>query len=1007
MAKNDDSRTRQSIPISGLDTSAPDLTVADGKCEVLHNLRWAAGAWHDVKPLDIKFQIDISDPDSQLPRSLTIIYHHPAAGDDVYIASIPNDDDTISLCRVAAKDGAFVLHPEGINPLYVYRRLAISPTGGRTNLISVVSIKPVATDISVTIFYKKSPLDPTIYTRTLTILKGKTTSGNITGALFIENENTKPTPELDDMYSYPLFRTKDEALVASGFFATNILPDVKISHFGTALILIQQEKTPLYFLLDNNKYDLFRTEGLSIKLSIDTNNRVIQPNTTATEEIIAGGVNGTVHNTKQYTKLCDLTGTTIYYRQHNGDYWSGEICLFATLRMDDGTVVSQTPPYIIASELKRQYKMDEQPIDDKYCNNYYVVKKFNGEPIFCLKSRFAFNKQLRFTTNNFMFAPIVNIQTGDFKLNAYKHIKDVAIYATRINPTFDYGKLVSEYRNWELAGRRYDETKDPEAFSGSTNLDTIFAENKLLEQPFYLIKTIPKDELINNEISIKLNSELLENAEANTEYEPNQYAHTLSFTGIKEYNSRIHFFDINTQYSKGYDPVLPYEHTSEPSDADSLITEIKKDSRILSIVRCEDKMFTKDIVSLVVYPDANATNIRIACKSGNNTFNIYRTLVLHESRHLNIAYYITPREILDFGQIDSEAGGSTTRGAKTCYVKYPATTIPDNPTDINISVDIIDSYRQPNRLQTSGVNNLFNIPYSNSYAIGTESNRILAVNSAAIEMSDAKFGEFPLYVFTEEGVFAMQSGRGEVLYSATIPLNYDRIINPHTLAINQNVLYITDRGIHALFSNQSKLISEPLNDLQNLPPLEFLRNARMCYQHPFNEVIVWDDSKATDGTYQQNTAFVYSLGGGYWSTRDFEGTKLNTDEIFARKNAGLIFILDLNGETARLGNPSTVRLVTRPIKLGSAEFKRLETFIPRLFAEIPLTVEISFEASVDQKTWIPLRKDCIDTDRDFTLRRFPFSFRYLRISLETIISKNFELTRFDIEYYLRFLHRLR
>ena len=42
-------RQRQTVPIAGINRAENDLTVQDGCCETLHNLRYDAGAWRNVE----------------------------------------------------------------------------------------------------------------------------------------------------------------------------------------------------------------------------------------------------------------------------------------------------------------------------------------------------------------------------------------------------------------------------------------------------------------------------------------------------------------------------------------------------------------------------------------------------------------------------------------------------------------------------------------------------------------------------------------------------------------------------------------------------------------------------------------------------------------------------------------------------------------------------------------------------------------------------------------------
>ena len=211
-----------------------------------------------------------------------------------------------------------------------------------------------------------------------------------------------------------------------------------------------------------------------------------------------------------------------------------------------------------------------------------------------------------------------------------------------------------------------------------------------------------------------------------------------------------------------------------------------------------------------------------------------------------------------------------------------------------------------------------------------------------------------------------------------------------------------------MFSNDSRLISEALNDLHNMPPLDYLLTAKMCYQPSHNEVIVWNPGQAIGRAASGTRAYVYSLDGSSWSTRDFDGVKLNTNELFLRRASDHILLLDLDEEEVRPDQPVRVHMVTRPLKFGSTEYKRLETLILRLHTSESQPMRLLVEGSTDLKTWTALRDtDSLDAGRDILLRRFPCSMCYLRVTFEATVGTPLEFTQFDMEYYLRFLHRLR
>jgi hypothetical protein len=305
-------------------------------------------------------------------------------------------------------------------------------------------------------------------------------------------------------------------------------------------------------------------------------------------------------------------------------------------------------------------------------------------------------------------------------------------------------------------------------------------------------------------------------------------------------------------------------------------------------------------------------------------------------------------------------------------------------------------------LQVSSANNPFSLPFDNSYAIGSASNRIIALQSAAIEMSDAKFGEMPLYAFTTEGIFALQAG-GETLYSNVIPINYDKIINPNTLAINGAIVYITEKGVHLLTSQGTQVISTPIHDSAGMPPLDFLRSCKIIYPKQYNEIVLLNE------TDKEGVAYVYNLDAGYWSTRDLEGFKLNTDELYLGNT-----IYDLADEDESKALAMTI--TTRPIKLGNIEFKRLETIAPRMSSgDKVFASHIHLTGSVDGTNYMTLREHDLEIEahkvNPFTLRRTPFSAKYFKyhMFMEPKQGETFNpsITHIDFEWYIKFRRRMR
>jgi hypothetical protein len=263
-------------------------------------------------------------------------------------------------------------------------------------------------------------------------------------------------------------------------------------------------------------------------------------------------------------------------------------------------------------------------------------------------------------------------------------------------------------------------------------------------------------------------------------------------------------------------------------------------------------------------------------------------------------------------------------------------------------------------------------------------------------------GELTLYAFTEEGILALVAG-SETLYASVAAINYDKIINPNTLAINGAIVYITEKGVHLLTNQGTQVISAPIHDSAGMPPLDFLRSCKIIYPKQYNEIVLLNEAD------KKGVAYVYNLDAGYWSTRDLKGFKLNTDELYLGNT-----IYDLADEDESKALPMTI--TTRPIKLGNIEFKRLETIAPRMSSgDKDFVSHIHLTGSVDGTNYMTLREHDLEIEahkvNPFTLRRTPFSAKYFKyhMFMEPKQGETFNpsITHIDFEWYIKFRRRMR
>lgn len=1059
---NDNERMRVSVPITGIDTSTPDAIVADGKCERLHNMRFGSGAWRNVLESPGPYAV------FTLKYPFKVVYQHPANKDNSYIAvcteqnyHIYEDADSKELLYLQPRENSGIINvykKDGEN--YVALPDIIIYYDANTYTFSTAPNQGLYTDIDDSeTRYLTEGSEPKVGDLFYRIEDDETIS-EVGPIMFARQESEYWYVQVDtylygltDFEIVPIKGTPAEGTKLSTIPPNAVvsfdedkgdisnlqilcqydpLQKLSINHFGKTLFICRPNL--LTFVLKDDKYNY--TDFSRIKFQ-------------CSEKVVAGHINdsfvekgfGLPPAPKPGTLATWMQGDCIYYplaprtrdefllKQFGGDEWRGEICYFLTARMEDGTIIAVSPLFISGNNPSKSTQI--------------VVQTYNGEKAFCIYSRLKLiGNTLGWQGTNDVptkeqLSNISNIGSNNFDLNFAVYtdndnplIHDIALYSTRILPTFDLTKLpYIDTENWE----------NIDTFTVGT-LGSIFTDTAkdLANEPFYLVDTISwTDYKQNKRRTFHCSYTALNKAMGNSIYEPNSnIAPIIDFLSCKEYNNSMHFGGPTRRLPEGfiyknemlsgvgipmpsaseglfdgYSPDAPdddrdYDSDYDP-DQDSDYDDGGYDDYSTFAMRRDSSKPLKDIVTRIVksgkryyavgeninpedyetwtinniisYPDASANSMMFCTGLTAGEEGVEYPLTPHNA--INFAYHIIESELYKF------------HNGHQPYLIEERTTIVK---------DIVPNtiFHEPNKLFVSATNNNFKLPFDQVYSIGLAENEILAINSAAIEMSDAKFGELPLYAFTKEGVYALQSGEGSTLYSAIIPINYDRIINPNTLAINSNLIYITEEGVKSFSSNQISLLSEVLNDADNKPLLAYLRDAELLNFKPYDELIVHNPNS--------NYAYILALKDGYWSTRDLQGVALGSDKLYLHRDTDHL-IFDLSKRES--GESLTAKLKTRPLKLGSHEFKRLETFIPRLRAVGKVDLKIRFYGSNDRVNWALLREvNAGDVDVDIVIRRFPFSARYMYVEMDidpVRVTEGFELSSMDIEYYLKFLRRMR
>lgn len=733
--------------------------------------------------------------------------------------------------------------------------------------------------------------------------------------------------------------------------------------FGNVLVFITDGRE-LYYVLYGNEYvafdmpeppDISESKENRSRFKTDFYAAIHHDFGSVTYDYVAGDDLARMDNIAPdggyfFTRITDKKNKTLLLPAVDGEYWLGAIAVMVAYRMMDGATVANSELMIFASD-------GGESEDGQYVD--YVADGMPSKVPESIRYGVFIGTKYKHTTctNNFYIQPqiVINIPEGiDTRI-----IESVAIYSTRIIPVYDFEQTWNG--KWSLSDRG---SGDDNSYMWAADFRKLFTKDvDLLQEPLYRIKEIEVRDFVKNSHKEALTYTLLKNAESQPVFEPTQSLHC-----YYEYNGRLHKGNIRTRLFAGYSRFCLGE--TEEGITTKLICRLDIDNTSKQVCRSVPAFRPTKIRRVASYPDYRAVQFAVMVDDpGSYGGKCLLNVKLDACEGNNYAYAV---------------------GTPSGNAKYPCIKMSESPVEYEQTNDD-DTYIETNRVQVSATNNLFSLPFANSYRFGVSEERIIAIATVVDELSATRFGAFPLYVFTDRGVWSLESGTGEVLYSNILPVNHDQIINPNTCTALETVFYITSRGVHNLRGRSSQLISRQIERYTG-ELTEYLKTAQICFQFKYGDLIVYNP--------EYPYAYVYSLASGFWSSRDMTGRILNNGQIIMRGAIAL-----LGDET--MSCSVDCRIVTRPLKFGTTDFKRLETAVVRIMSQ-DCFVHVIAEGSNDCRTWITLRDVwCRVGDMDARFRRTSTSFKFLRFKLHLTANERLSMTGVDVEWYPRFTKRLR
>jgi hypothetical protein len=386
------------------------------------------------------------------------------------------------------------------------------------------------------------------------------------------------------------------------------------------------------------------------------------------------------------------------------------------------------------------------------------------------------------------------------------------------------------------------------------------------------------------------------------------------------YNSRLNIANVSRGFFEGYGNFLPFEATwdadaqyqeATPGDCDFYVTISTADGDFV----VKHSEYSTDYQGIYFYyPDARAKHV-VGLKNGFVILNA----ALTEHPGLNGAYYFK-------GLPGYEGKEETVSGSRPSSYD-------------NDAMEYL-----PNYILTSDVDNpfVFKAEGYNNVGIG----KVIGMSTITQALSQGQFGQFPLLVFSESGIWAMSVGSSGQFVSIH-PMSREVCNNMASITQTDGaVFFSSEKGLMVVAGSDVKCASTQLSgregafdgivSLGNF--IEYLREAFIAYD--YRDSMLWIFKEG------QRTCYVYSIASGtfgkYTFTRYIDGA-VNYYPDYILQDGGDLYSLLTRPNINTDNQIYSGYMITRPMKLENALALKSIMQIRHVLQFTPYTVTTTSE----------------------------------------------------------------
>lgn len=247
--------------------------------------------------------------------------------------------------------------------------------------------------------------------------------------------------------------------------------------------------------------------------------------------------------------------------------------------------------------------------------------------------------------------------------------------------------------------------------------------------------------------------------------------------------------------------------------------------------------------------------------------------------------------------------------------------------------------QETNAINVSAQYNPLVFPVNYSYSFGGE---IIDIVTSYLPISATQIGQFPITVFTSNGVYALEQGSGQVLYSNVMPLQ-PHVIDGKATATPYGTFFISSKDLYLLSGREAVNVSSILHGERELKLKENSSYRTLCYNENESKLLydyryVLSDEDEDFEVIISNSRLVYDqFNNELYICSDYNNLKysyvFNLDTktyhkvskkyVAAQSNSR--HVIEIDGDARRVVDLHNERRATQPVLLQSRPFS-LEAF---------------------------------------------------------------------------------